>query len=163
MFSVGILTLSDSRSDSNKKDLSGDLLEKRVKEFGGKVKFKKILPDEKDIIVSTLKTLTDKLKLDLVLTTGGTGLTHRDVTPDATMEVIKKEVPGISETIRNKSLEKTPKAMLSRGVSGVRAKTLIINLPGSPKAVDECLDIIKPIIKHSIDLIKGNVDDCARK
>ncbi|MGM0379055.1 MAG: MogA/MoaB family molybdenum cofactor biosynthesis protein [Bacillota bacterium] len=163
MFSVGILTLSDSRFDSNERDLSGELLEKRISKIGGKVKYKKILPDEKKLIISTLKSLTDKLKIDLVLTTGGTGLSSRDVTPEATLDIIDKEIPGISETIRNKSLEKTPKAMLSRGVSGIRNKTLIINLPGSPKAVDECMDIVKPVIKHSIDLIKGNVDNCARK
>lgn len=162
MISVGILTLSDSCSKGEQEDLSGKVIQERVKEFDGQVAYYKVLPDEKETIVYELIELVDKVELDLILTTGGTGLAPRDVTPEATKDIIEKAVPGISETIRNKSLEKTPKAMLSRGIAGIRKNTLIINLPGSPKAVDECMDIIMPIIPHSIELIHDEVNNCAR-
>lgn len=162
MISVGILTLSDSCAARDKEDLSGKVIQERVKEFNGVVEYYNVLPDEQETIIYELIELADNLALDLILTTGGTGLAPRDVTPEATKDIIDKTVPGISETIRNKSLEKTPKAMLSRGIAGIRKNTLIINLPGSPKAVDECMDIIMPIIPHSIELINNQVDSCAR-
>jgi molybdenum cofactor synthesis domain-containing protein len=162
MISVGIITLSDSCAAGEQEDLSGKVIQERVKEFNGTVEFYKVLPDDYEMIVYELIELVDKVELDLILTTGGTGLAPRDVTPEATKDIIDKAVPGISETIRNKSLEKTPKAMLSRGIAGIRKNTLIINLPGSPKAVDECMDIILPIIPHSIELINDDVNNCAR-
>ena len=119
-----------------------------------------IIPDEKDIIINKLVEYTDRKKLDLIVTTGGTGVSPRDVTPDATLEVIEKEVPGISEAMRRESAVLTPHAMISRAVTGVRKNTLIINLPGSPKGARENLAVVLPALKHAIKKIKGDDSDC---
>lgn len=162
MIKVGILTLSDSRSVEPKKDKSGPLIEKILKKIGGNVEFYEVIPDKKDLIKEKLIKMSDELKLNLIITTGGTGLAPRDNTPEATLEVIEKKVPGISEAIRSESFKITKKAMLSRGVSGVRKSSLIVNLPGSPKAVEESLDIILSVLPHAVDLLKGDVYECAR-
>ncbi|GAH64835.1 unnamed protein product, partial [marine sediment metagenome] len=121
-----------------------------------------IIPDEKDIIQEELIKAVDKLHLDLILTTGGTGLAKRDVTPDATLAIIEKEVSGISEIIRSESFKKTNRAILSRGVAGVRKESLIINLPGSPKGVRESLEIILDALPHGIEILKGQATECGR-
>ena len=163
MIKVGILTISDKGSRGEREDLSGKLIEEVVKKINGEVKYYQIIPDEKDTIQEELIKAVDKLHLDLILTTGGTGLAKRDVTPDATLEVIEKEVPGISEIIRSESFKKTDRAILSRGVAGIRKESLIINLPGSPKGVRESLEIILKALPHGIEILKGQATECGRK
>ena len=162
MIKVGIITISDKGSRGEREDLSGKVIEEIVKKINGEVKYYQIIPDEKDIIQEELIKAVDKLHLDLILTTGGTGLAKRDVTPDATLEVIEKEVPGISEIIRSESFKKTNRAMLSRGMAGVRKESLIINLPGSPKGVRESLEIILEALPHGIEILKGQATECGR-
>ena len=162
MIKVGILTISDKGSQGEREDLSGKVIEEVVKKINGEVKYYKIIPDEKDIIQEELIKTVDELHLDLILTTGGTGLAKRDVTPDATLEVIEKEVPGISEIIRSESFKKTNRAILSRGVAGIRKESLIINLPGSPKGARESLGIILEALPHGIEILKGQATECGR-
>lgn len=162
MIKVGILTISDKGSKGEREDLSGKVIEEVVKKINGEVKYYQIIPDEKDIIQEELIKAVDKLHLDLILTTGGTGLAKRDVTPDATLEVIEKEVSGISEIIRSESFKKTNRAILSRGVAGIRKESLIINLPGSPKGVRESLEIILEVLPHGIEILKGQAAECGR-
>ena len=162
MIKVGILTISDKGSKGEREDLSGKVIEEVVKKINGEVKYYQIIPDEKDIIQEELIKAVDKLHLDLILTTGGTGLAKRDVTPDATLEVIEKEVPGISEIIRSESFKKTNRAILSRGVAGIRKESLIINLPGSPKGVRESLEIVLEALPHGIEILKGQAAECGR-
>jgi molybdenum cofactor synthesis domain-containing protein len=162
MIKVGILTISDKGSRGEREDLSGKVIEEIVKKINGEVKYYQIIPDEKDIIQEELIKTVDKLHLDLILTTGGTGLAKRDVTPDATLEVIEKEVSGISEIIRSESFKKTNRAILSRGVAGIRKESLIINLPGSPKGVRESLEIVLEALPHGIEILKGQVTECGK-
>jgi len=162
MIKVGILTISDKGSRGEREDLSGKVIEEAVKKINGEVKYYQIIPDEKDIIQEELIKAVDNLHLDLILTTGGTGLAKRDVTPDATLEVIEKEVSGISEIIRSESFKKTNRAILSRGVAGIRKESLIINLPGSPKGVRESLEIILKALPHGIEILKGQATECGR-
>lgn len=162
MIKVGILTISDKGSRGDRKDLSGKVIEEVVKKINGEVKYYQIIPDEKDIIQEELIKVVDNLHLDLILTTGGTGLAKRDVTPDATLEVIEKEVSGISEIIRSESFKKTNRAILSRGVAGIRKESLIINLPGSPKGARESLEIILEALPHGIEILKGQATECGR-
>ena len=161
MIKVGILTISDKGARGEREDQSGKVIEEIVKKIEGEVKYYRIIPDEKEIIQDELAKAVDKLHLDLILTTGGTGLGKRDVTPEATLAVIEKEVPGISEIIRSESFKKTNRAILSRGVAGIRKKSLIINLPGSPKGVKESLEIILKALPHGIEIIKGEITECA--
>ncbi|MFH1001934.1 MAG: molybdopterin adenylyltransferase [bacterium] len=162
MIKVGILTISDKGSKGEREDLSGKVIEEVVKKINGEVKYYQIIPDEKDIIQAELIKAVDKLHLDLILTTGGTGLAKRDVTPEATLEVIEKEVSGISEIIRSESFKKTNRAILSRGVAGIRKESLIINLPGSPKGVRESLEIILEALPHGIEILKGQAAECGK-
>jgi len=162
MIKVGILTISDKGSKGEREDQSGKVIGEVVKEINGEVKYYQIIPDEKNIIQEELIKAVDKLHLDLILTTGGTGLAKRDVTPDATLEVIEKEVPGISEIIRSESFKKTDRAILSRGVAGIRKESLIINLPGSPKGVRESLEIILEALPHGIEILKGQATERGR-
>jgi molybdenum cofactor synthesis domain-containing protein len=159
MIKVAILTLSDKGAKGKREDTSGPAIEKLIKKIDSELVSCDILPDEKDLIKKKLIALCKKA--DLVITTGGTGVSPRDVTPEATREVIKYEIPGISEAMRRESLKKTPFAMISRAVAGVRGRTLIINLPGSPKAVRENLSAILPVLGHTIEKIKGSTKDCA--
>jgi len=159
---VGILTLSDKGSKGEREDLSGKALKDFSEVEGWKVIKYEIIPDEKEQIVEILKIWVDKEKLDFIITTGGTGVYPRDVTPEATKEIIEKEIPGIPEYIRYISYPLTPMAALTRGVAGIRKKTLIINLPGSPKAIKEIFPKLIPIIKHAIEKIKGDPSECAR-
>jgi len=160
MITVAVLTLSDKGSRGEREDLSGPLIADLLKPIGADLKFYEILPDEKELIRGKLIEYCGKV--DLILTTGGTGLASRDVTPDATLEVIDKEVLGIAELMRSEGFKKTRRAALSRAVAGIKGNTLIINLPGSPKAVRENLEIILDIIPHAIEKIKGDTTECAR-
>jgi molybdenum cofactor synthesis domain-containing protein len=162
MIKVGILTISDKGSRGEREDLSGKVIEEVIKKINGEVKYYQIIPDEKEIIQEELVKAVDKLHLDLILTTGGTGLAKRDVTPDATLAIIEKEVSGISEIIRSESFKKTDRAILSRGVAGIRKESLIINLPGSPKGVRESLEIILKALPHGIEILKGQATECGR-
>ena len=160
MITVAVLTLSDKGSKGERKDLSGPMINEMLKSIGAEVKYSEILPDEKELIKERL--IEYSRKVDLILTTGGTGLSPRDVTPDATIEVIDREIRGIVEGMRAEGMKKTPRSMLSRAVAGVRGQTLIINLPGSPKAVEENLTVILDVIPHAIEKIKGDTKECAR-
>ena len=159
---VGILVISDKASRGERKDESGPIMKEIVKKLPAEVSEYKIISDEKDQIKENLINWVDKLRLDLILTSGGTGIGVRDVTPEATKEVIEKELPGFVEAMRIKGLEKTPFSMLSRAIVGVRKKSLIINLPGSPKAVKENLEVILPALKHGIEILKGETSECSR-
>jgi len=163
MFKVAILTISDRGSKGEREDSSGPLIRQMVKDLPAEVIHYEIIPDEKEIIVKALKKSVDQLKADLILTTGGTGLSPRDVTPDATLEVIEKQVPGFSEAMRAESLRKTPHAMISRAIAGVRGSSLIVNLPGSPKSVKENIGVILPALPHALSKLKGDPSECGQR
>ncbi|SDC24086.1 MULTISPECIES: MogA/MoaB family molybdenum cofactor biosynthesis protein [unclassified Candidatus Frackibacter] len=162
MIRVGIITASDKGSKGEREDESGQVIKEIVAEINGEVVSYQIVPDEKEELKEVMLKMINKENVELLLTTGGTGLGPRDVTPDATLELIEKEVPGLAEAMRMESLKVTNRAMLSRAVSGILQESLIVNLPGSPKAVSECLEVILPAIPHAIELIRGEVGDCAR-
>jgi molybdopterin adenylyltransferase len=159
MIHFGILTISDKGSRGQRLDKSGETIRETVAQLNSSVVKYEIVPDEPGIISSRLKEWADGGEVDVILTTGGTGLGYRDVTPEATLSIIDKEVPGITEVMRSKSLEKTPMAMLSRAVAGLRGQCLIINLPGSTKAVQECLEVILPALPHAVAIIKGEITE----
>ena len=157
---VGIITASDRCSQGKRADESGRLLKLLVEGLPAEVVAYRIFPDDKDILKKALRHMADLFHCDFVLTTGGTGLSPRDQTPEATREVIEKEIPGIAEAIRQDGLKKTKFAMLSRGLAGVRGKTLVVNLPGNPEAVGDAFEVLRPILRHATELIKGEVIDC---
>lgn len=160
MFTVGILTMSDKGSRGERVDLSGPAIRDIVtSSLECKIVKYELIPDDKDTIAGKLAEWSDEGTVDVIFTTGGTGLGARDVTPEATLSIVDKEVPGIAEAIRTGTLSKTPMAMLSRSVAGMRKKTLIINMPGSPRAVRECLEIIVPAVPHAVEMIKGIVTE----
>jgi len=161
MFTVSILTVSDKGSQGKREDKSGETIREIFSQMDARVVDYAIVPDERDIIARKLTVWADSGKVDMVITTGGTGLAPRDVTPEATLDVIDKTVPGFAEVMRAESLKKTPNAMLSRAVTGIRKKTLIINLPGSPKAVRECLEVIMPALPHAVETLRGEASECA--
>ena len=162
MLRVGIVTASDKGARGEREDLSGPTLAELVREISGVVVEYVVLPDDQTILAERMRHWADELSLDLILTTGGTGFSLRDVTPEATLAIADRMVPGISEVMRMESLKVTPKAMLSRAVAVLRKQTLIINLPGSPKAVRECFAVIAPAIPHGIQILKGEVGECAK-
>jgi molybdopterin adenylyltransferase len=161
LFSVGIITISDKGAAGTREDLSGPEIKNIILSLPAEVKEYEIVPDSKDLIANKLKEWTDNKGIDLIITTGGTGVSPRDVTPEATREVIEKEIPGMSEVMRMESLKKTPHAMISRAVVGIRHHSLIVNLPGSPKAVKENLQAILPALPHTLSKLKGDETDCA--
>ena len=163
MFTVGIITSSDKGYNGEREDKSGQVIEEIVSENGFKVVKKVVLPDEKILLEKEMIDMCDNLNVNLLLTTGGTGFSKRDVTPEATKSVIEREALGIVEAIRFYSLQITKRAMLSRATSGIRKNTLIINLPGSPKACKESLDFVLEDIKHGIEILLGKAKECARK
>lgn len=156
---TAIITVSDKGSKGEREDKSGQVIKDMIYEVGGDIIDYKIIPDERAIIKEELEIIADSDKADLILTTGGTGFAKRDITPEATTEVIEKEVPGIPEKMRMDTIQITPMAALSRAKAGIRNKTLIVNLPGSPKAVRECLESIIDILPHGIDILRGNVTE----
>lgn len=160
MFTVGILTISDKGSRGERQDKSGEAIREVLSRMDTRIVNYDIVPDEKELIVEKLANWADRGNLDVVITTGGTGLTPRDVTPEATLAVVDRIVPGFAEAMRAESLKKTPHAMLSRAVVGTRGKCLIINLPGSTKAVRECLAVILPALPHAVETLKGEAGEC---
>lgn len=162
MIKVAILTISDKGSRGERVDGTGEAIKNELNKEEYAVEYYKIIPDDLEKIQEELMYLSDELKINLVLTNGGTGFSKRDVTPEATMKVIEKNVPGIAEAMRSASLKITPKAMLSRAVSGIRGETLIVNLPGSPKGAIENLQVILPALPHGIDILTGKASECAR-
>jgi len=154
MITIGVLTISDSGAKGSRQDTSGENIRAMLAQMPGAVlSAGAIIADEREQIEATLRAWSDEKHLNLILTTGGTGLAPRDVTPEATQAVIEREAPGIAEAMRAASLQHTPFGMLSRGVAGMRGRTLIINLPGSPKAVKECLECILPVLPHAVNLL----------
>ncbi len=154
MMTIGVLTISDSGAKGMREDSSGERIRSMVMLLPEAVIMAgAIIPDEREEIEATLREWSDEKRVNLILTTGGTGLAPRDVTPEATKAVIDREAPGIAEAMRAVSLQHTPFGMLSRGVAGTRGRTLIINLPGSPKAVKECLECILPVLPHAVNLL----------
>lgn len=160
---VAIITASDSGYRGEREDLSGPAAREIVEKAGYEVVSMDILPDDQVMLAGKLQEIADTGKAELILTTGGTGFSERDITPEATEEVIERKVPGIPEAIRAYSMIITKRAMLSRGTAGIRGKTLIVNLPGSPKAVKECLEYIIDALGHGIEILTGEASDCARK
>jgi len=163
MLTVGILTISDRGWRGEREDRSGEAIKQVLAALDTHLVRYDIIPDEKDIISQKLVQWADNEGIDLIITTGGTGLSPRDVTPEATLAVVEKIVPGFAEAMRAESLKKTPMAVLSRGVAGIRGSSLIINLPGSPKAVRECLDVILPALPHAIEVLKGEAVECGEE
>ena len=155
----GVVCVSDRCSAGVCEDKSGKLLAELVAPLAKETVYR-LVPDEKKEIEAVLRALADEEAADVVLTTGGTGFAPRDVTPEATLAVIDRAAPGISEAVRAKSLAVTPNAMLSRAVSGIRGKTLIINLPGSPKAVKESLEVVLPVLPHAVETLSGKTQNC---
>lgn len=156
-----VITISDKGFRGEREDKSGQEIIDMLKGAGIDVTCSKIIPDEKDRIKEALVDFADKKSTPLIITTGGTGVSPRDVTPDATLEVIDKEVPGMAEAMRHASIAITPHGMISRAVVGIRGKTLIVNLPGSPRAVRENLAVVLPALRHTVEKINGDDAECA--
>lgn len=159
---VGVLVASDTRSSGDNEDLTGPAAAKALEELGYAVAINLVVPDDLDQIAERLELLCKNDEIELVLTCGGTGLSPRDVTPEATISILEKAVPGIPQLLRAKSLEITPNAALGRGVAGICNNTLVINLPGSPKAVTESIGFLAPILEHAIETVAGRTSECAR-
>jgi molybdenum cofactor synthesis domain-containing protein len=155
MIKIAILTVSDSCAQGQKEDISGQEIKTMLDKDKFEIFEKKLVADNREAIANELKYFSDKAGIDVVLTTGGTGLGPRDVTPEATASVCERIVPGLSEIIRIRGWKKTESAVLSRGIAGIRNKTLIINLPGSPKGVRESLEIILDVLPHAVQMMRG--------
>ena len=160
MIKAAILTMSDKGSRGEREDRSGSVIREMLVSLPAEVIRYEVIPDELEIIKERIADFADKALADLIITTGGTGVSPRDVTPEATKAVIDRELPGMAEAMRAASMQKTPNAMLSRAVCGVRGRTLIINLPGSPKAVRENLETVLPAIQHAVEKICGSDAEC---
>ena len=159
MFNFGILTVSDKGSQGQRLDKSGEAIRDNLSRVDSRLVKYEIVPDEVKVIADKLAGWADEGEVDVIVTTGGTGLGPRDVTPEATLSVVDKVVPGFAEAMRGQTLSLTPMAMLSRATAGIRGKCLILNLPGSPKAVQECLEVVLPAIPHAVEIIKGEVTE----
>lgn len=161
MFRIGILTASDAGSRGEREDLSSKVIMEMITSVGEVVEYK-MVPDNRADIAAILKSWSDELKLDLILTTGGTGFSPRDITPEATLDIVERQVPGIPEALRAMSYQKTNRAMLSRGTAGIRGATLIINMPGSPIACREYMEFLLPVLGHGLEILTGKAANCAR-
>ena len=161
MFSFGVLTISDKGWRGERQDASGTAIAEMLAPLDSRQVGYEVVPDEADMIAARLSEWADAGNMDVILTTGGTGLGPRDVTPEATVKVIDRTVPGMAEAMRAETFSKTPFAILSRATAGVRGKCLIVNLPGSPKAVRECLGVVLPVIPHAVEIITGQVTEHA--
>lgn len=157
-----VITSSDTGYEKKREDKSGPLVKEILEQAGYHVIRVVVLPDERQMLADEMRRIADYGEAELIMTTGGTGFSERDCTPEATLDVITRQVPGIPEAMRMFSMQITKRAMLTRGTAGIRGKTLIINLPGSPKAVKECLEIILPEIAHGLDILTGDAGDCAK-
>jgi molybdenum cofactor synthesis domain-containing protein len=157
---AAVLTVSDRGYRGEREDQSGPAVQEMLRRAGFAIACYEVLPDDQQLIQERLQALADDSGVDLIITTGGTGLTPRDVTPEATLAVIHREIPGIAEAMRASSLTKTPHAMLSRAVAGTRGCTLIINLPGSPRGARENLEVVLPALAHALEKIKGDPSEC---
>jgi molybdopterin adenylyltransferase len=160
-FRAVVITVSDRGSRGERVDGRGQAVEGMLREMGMEIIGRRIIPDERELIRETLLEWSDREGADLIVTTGGTGVSPRDVTPDATLEVIDREIPGMAEAMRRQSAAVTPHAMISRALAGIRGRTLIINLPGSPKGARENLGVLLPALPHAIEKIKGDESECA--
>lgn len=160
---AAILTMSDKGSRGEREDLSGPAIKEIIEPYGYEVTEYKIIPDDFDVICKELKRIADEEIANIVFTTGGTGFSERDVTPEATRAVCYRAVPGIPEAIRAYSMTVTKRAMLSRATAGIRKHTLVINMPGSPKAVRESLEFIIGEFRHGVEILVGDASECARK
>lgn len=163
MIRAAIITLSDKGARGERTDESGMVVRGLLMGIGVSVDHYEVLPDERTLIVSALIRLADSGQIDLIITTGGTGVAPRDVTPEATREVLDRELPGFAEAMRAESLRKTPHAMLSRAMAGIRGTALIVNLPGSPRGARENLSVILPAIPHAVEKIQGDPADCGTR
>jgi molybdopterin adenylyltransferase len=161
VITAGVITVSDKGSRGEREDVSGMEVQRLLHEISATVAAYDIVPDEQEIIQNILIDYCDNRKIDIIVTTGGTGVSPRDVTPDATLKVIEKEIPGMAEAMRRESSAKTPHGMISRAVVGVRKQSIIINLPGSPRGARENLSVILPALRHAVEKIKGDESDCA--
>ena len=159
-YTFGVLTLSDKGSRGEREDTSGAYIKETLIENGYELQSYTVIPDQKKLIIETLIELIDKRNITLIVTTGGTGVSPTDLTPEAMDEVLEKEIPGMAEAMRAASLLKTPRAMLSRGRVGIRGESMIINLPGSLKAARENLEVVLPVIPHALEKILGGTSDC---
>ena len=153
---IGILTVSDRSARGERDDLSGPAIEELILEQGWSVSRMEIIPDERQLLIDTLGSWADSGEMDIILTTGGTGFSPRDITPEATIEVIDRETPGLPEAMRAASLSVTPHAMMSRATAGIRKRTLIVNLPGSPRGAIENLNVILPVFDHAVALLSDD-------
>ncbi len=162
MYKVAIIVASDSCAAGERQDESGIAIRETVENAGYQVVSYQILPDDRQKLAAAMAEICDRRQAELILTTGGTGFSPRDVTPEATMDIAERAVPGIPEAMRQLSLSITPRAMLSRGTAALRKGALIVNLPGSPKAVKECLAFILPAVEHGLDILTGASRNCAR-
>lgn len=159
-YSFAVLTMSDKGARGEREDTSGPYLQKRLAEEGYILQSYRVIPDNKQVIIDSLIELVDDQKISLIVTTGGTGVSPSDITPEAMVSVIEREIPGMAEAMRSASLLKTSRAMISRGKVGIRKESLIINLPGSLKAVKENLEVVLPVIPHALEKIGGGESDC---
>ena len=157
---AGILVISDKGWRGERLDDSGRVAREVVSQLGIEIAKYEIVPDEAEVISGKLVEWCDEVGLDFIVTSGGTGLSPRDVTPEATLAVIEKPIPGLTEAMRMDTMKKKPEAILSRAVAGSRGKCLIVNLPGSPKAVKECLEVILPVLPHALEVLGGRVSEC---
>lgn len=159
-YSFAVLTMSDKGSRGEREDTSGAYLQEKLTEEGYLLQAYSVIPDKQQVIIDSLVKLVDEKHISLIVTTGGTGVSPTDITPEAMTQVIEKEIPGMAEAMRSASLLKTSRAMLSRGKVGIRGQSLIINLPGSLKAVRENLEVVLPVLSHALEKIKGEDSDC---
>ena len=159
---AAVITVSDRSARGEREDLSGEVLAGLLAEAGAEVVAREILPDDLEPLAAALRAYADRDDVNLVVTTGGTGLSPRDNTPEATRSVIEREVPGLAEAMRAETLRQTPTAMLSRGLCGTRSGALLVNLPGSPKGVRECFAVIRPVLRHAVGLLAGRAHEEAK-